>query len=115
MAWTAEDQKKYMRKYHRDNKIILNQKRKARIAANPKYKEKKKLSNKAWLNKNPGYTNNYNKERKKIDPIFRLRMNLRTRLSHAVAGRIKNGSAIKLLGCSMEHFKNTYKKILNMV
>lgn len=46
-----------------------------------------------------------NKERSKSDIQFLLRKNLRSRLYAALKGKIKRGSAIKYLGCSVDAFK----------
>lgn len=55
---------------------------------------------------------NYMKERKKTDIIFKLKCNLRTRINNAMNQyikkgifKIKHGSAVKDLGCSLEEFK----------
>ena len=44
------------------------------------------------------------KERYK-DPQFRLMRNLRVRFNRALRGKVKNGSAVLDLGCSIPHFK----------
>ncbi len=44
-------------------------------------------------------------ERLKTDIQFRLRETIRSRISMAIKGNIKRGSAIKLLGCSISDFK----------
>ena len=45
------------------------------------------------------------KERLLIDPCFKLKMRLRSRLKNAVIGDFKNGSAVQGLGCSIDEFK----------
>lgn len=47
----------------------------------------------------------YEKERRKTDINFRLLKNLRTRVHDVLNGRIKAGSAISDLGCSIQHLK----------
>jgi len=49
--------------------------------------------------------NDYNKKRKAVDPNFKLRMSLRTRLYQSLKG-LKLKSALDLLGCEIEDFKN---------
>ncbi len=44
--------------------------------------------------------------RKKTDIQFRLRVNLRTRLSKAIKTEQKTGSAVKDLGCTIQYFKS---------
>lgn len=43
-----------------------------------------------------------NCERRKIDPGYKLRCSLRTRLNKALRGQYKSGSAVRDLGCSIE-------------
>jgi hypothetical protein len=50
--------------------------------------------------------NEYNKNRKANDATFKLRMYLRSRVNKAIRGLIKQGSAVKDLGCSIVDFKN---------
>jgi len=45
------------------------------------------------------------RERYATDLQFRISCNLRNRLGKAIKGRVKKGSAIKDLGCSIEEFK----------
>lgn len=105
MTWTTEKQKEYMREYNRKNRASLREKKKQQIANNPEYAASLRRSKKAWRDKNKGYTNEYNKKRKAIDPIFKLRMYLRSRLHKAVRNLTKQGSAVKDLGCTLEEFK----------
>lgn len=46
------------------------------------------------------------KERRSEDQSFRIKCNLRTRLSMAVRNDVKSGSAVQDLGCSIEDFKS---------
>lgn len=47
----------------------------------------------------------YVMKRKKLDIQFRLRATLRCRLWYAVRGKIKSGSSVRDLGCSVAHLK----------
>lgn len=47
----------------------------------------------------------YNKMRYHNDPTYKLAMNLRNRMRHAVRGGTKVGSAIRELGCSVIEFR----------
>lgn len=47
----------------------------------------------------------YIMSRSKIDPLYRISRNLRSRLSSALKNNYKNGSAIADLGCSLFKFK----------
>lgn len=105
MTWDSEKQKEYMREYGRKNRAILREKKKQQIANNPEYAASLRRSKAVWRDKNKNYTNEYNKKRKANDPNFKLRMSLRTRLYQSLKG-LKLKSAIDLLGCSIEEFKN---------
>lgn len=108
---------KYMRDYWRKNKEILREKKKLQIANNPKYAASLKRSKANWRKNNPHYTREYNKRRKSIDPCFKLRMGMRTRIYQALKGFNKSSSVLKLLGCSIEEFKiyieKQFKKGMN--
>ena len=62
------------------------------------YKRKSKEKNKEKNNKKEA-------ERKKSDPLYKLKCNLRSRLSYAFKKGQKKCSAIKNLGCSLEDLK----------
>lgn len=89
-----------------------------------KYKDKMLLQSKRWVEKNKNqvkknkqlwYEKNkeeflqkslqYKKHRYKTDLSYRLTCNLRRRLHRAIDGKLKNESALKLLGCSIEQLK----------
>lgn len=44
-------------------------------------------------------------ERRRRDPILRLKMVLRTRLGHAIKGRSKSGPTLGYIGCTVEHLR----------
>jgi hypothetical protein len=80
------------REYRNKNKTKLDIKRKEYVIKN---KEKINIRSK-----------NYSKTRKKLDINFRLKCNLRSRLTRAIRNNQKSGSAVKDLGCSVEYFKH---------
>lgn len=45
------------------------------------------------------------KDRRATDPVFKLRHNIRSRIGAALRGKCKSGSAIALLGCTVEEAK----------
>jgi hypothetical protein len=76
-----------------------------------KKSEKNKIYNQ-MRNKDPlfrkkatEYAKKRNKERRKTDIQFRLKCNLRNRLYFYIKGKVKVGSAIKDLGCTVEELK----------
>lgn len=106
MAWTAEQQRNYMKEYNKKNRKELREKKKVYIEKRgDAHKEMMRECRKNWRDKNPGYINNYNKERQKRDILFKIRMTLRSRLNKAIKNKSKKGSAVKLLGCSIDEFK----------
>lgn len=58
-----------------------------------------------FKSKSKKYNTRYIKLRKSIDMNFKIRIKLRNRLSRAINGGYKSGSAVKDLGCSIEKFK----------
>lgn len=60
---------------------------------------------KKYCKNNRDKINLYIKNKKQLDPQFKLMCNLRTRLHSALKNNYKKGSAVKLLGCSIHEFK----------
>ena len=88
--WQAshkENTRRACRKWHRANK------------------EQENLRSREFRADNPHYMNNWKKERLKTDVQYKLGCNLRIRLSMALRGRVKTGSAIEMLGCSISELK----------
>lgn len=123
---TKEETRDYHRRWSKDNREKNNAKRrvaaKRRYAADP---EKHKEKCRRWKKSNPekvraGFRrwikenilrvrkneNRYRAEKKMADPEFRIKCNLRTRIS--IALRLKGKKAYKteeLLGCSIGYFR----------
>ena len=117
IAKTAEYASEYRKKnktklakdkanYHRQNRIKIaankkqyREKNKIKIAAHKKeYREKNK-------NKISEHARWYQKNRAKIDLIYKLTCALRSRLYKAIKNNYKTGSAIRDLGCTVEELK----------
>lgn len=92
--------------YYKSNKEnILEQKKKYYAQLKTKIRKSQKeyyLSNRASIQKKQ---RTYERERRKKDSNFRLRLSLRKRLYQAIKGQYKAGSAVKDLGCSIEYLK----------
>lgn len=88
--------------YYEENKQIIDKKYRAYRKANP---EKYKSYRKTWRTKNSNYHKNYEKNRRQHDIDFKLRNALRSRLFKALRGLVKNGSAVRDLGCSIEELR----------
>jgi len=59
---------------------------------------------KANKDKIAAYKKNW-ESKKKDDPIFKIKRNLRRRVHHALMGRTKSDNTFNLIGCSAEEFK----------
>lgn len=86
-----------------------NQRSKANDGLHPECRSCVKERKALFYLKNKFRLNTAEKEKKKIrrkkDPQMRIKESLRARLGHAVRGRIKAGSAIKDLGCTVEELR----------
>lgn len=70
--------------------------------------EKRKLYLENWKKDNfKNYYNNYFKQRKKIDPLFKLTHNIRSLINSSIKnkGFTKRSQTYKILGCTYEEFK----------
>ncbi len=115
---TKEEKKEYQKAWREKNKERLKEKNKAWRDANRERlkayrktnKDKIAERNKAYYEVNKERLNEYRKthlkERIKIDPLFRLKKNLRRASSRAWKGQSKNATTEKLLGCSYNDFKD---------
>jgi DNA-directed RNA polymerase subunit RPC12/RpoP len=90
------------KEYYQSNKEYLNQLNKSWLKSNL---EKYKKYRKKWLENNPGYESNFHKTKRKTDPQFRIKNNLRERMRKALKGNWKKGKTIDLLGCTIEEYK----------
>jgi hypothetical protein len=79
-------QREYQKEYYKDNH------------------EKAKEAVKRWRTDNPDYKQEYYKNRRKVDPNYKLAMNLRSRIRSAVKSQFgdKAYKSIELLGCTIE-------------
>lgn len=71
---------------------------------NPKTEEQVKL-NKQYLN-SIGWHRTYSRKRRETDIQFKLKTAIRNRLVCAIKNNQKKGSAVKLLGCTVESLKS---------
>ena len=98
------DNKEREKQYYLDNKEKANEKNKQRYLNNKeKIKEQCKqyrLNNKEKINKREIY-------KKKIDPLYKLSYNLRTRIYFAIKSKSwnKNNTTAEILGCDFETVK----------
>lgn len=97
------------REYDREYRLRNLEKRRAQQRAwnaDPKNKEHKKQYDLIYREVNREKKNAQQLKKKKTDPIFKLKCNLRNRLLTAIKRNAKKGSAVRDLGCSTEFFKS---------
>lgn len=99
---TPKETAVYNAAYYQANKQKLDALNRAWNKANP---ERRAAIQSAWNKANSEYYAAYRRSRRKTDPAFRIRENLRTRLNMAVRGNFKAGSAVNDLGISISEFK----------
>lgn len=127
----ADKLKKYLANYRKENPdYYKNWYQENKEEANKKNNEKRRenadairegcrryrKNNREKINKK---YNNYIKERKKYDINFKLRLNLRTRIYHAIKSNNakKYGKSLQLVGCTIkelkQHIENQFIKNMN--
>lgn len=102
--------KSCMAEYQRQYRVL---KKEELYTKNKEYRETNKekiaLQKREWQIENKeyltSYLNEYEKERRSSDVLFKLRKQLRSRLATAIAGNYKVSSAVGDLGCSIEELK----------
>jgi hypothetical protein len=84
--------------------------KKKRNSNTSEWREKHREQQKIWRKNNKIKVSKSKKKwkinRRKRDPIFRLKESLYARLRLALHGKTKSKSTLELLGCSMDDFKN---------
>jgi len=106
MEKSIRDRQEYQRQHY-----LKNKERKDAYAK--KYREENRdkvlgacrKCNKDWFQRNKERVYKRRNERLKSNPYVRLTENLRKRLKGVVKKEWKSGSALTLLGCSVEYFK----------
>ena len=113
-----EHVQRYRKEYDFKNKEPINKQRRKRRSI-PQNKERVNKQNKKWRSKNPEWVKNYgknynsipqnkerrnkqSKHRRETDPDFKLTHNMRKLMSHALQGRGKSTSTMKIIGCTAE-------------
>ena len=103
------------KEYYKNNKEIIIEKVKDYREDNlesikeyqRKYRENNKNKAKEYQLNNKDRNNQRKRERKKNDPLFKLKENMRSSISNAIKSRgyIKESRTYEILGCSYEDFK----------
>ena len=82
---------------------VRNSNRKRRM--NEEIRKKENIYSRQFFKNNPNYRIEYEREKCKKDPIYRLIKRMRGRLKAILKNKQKIGSAIRDLGCSVEELK----------
>lgn len=91
----------YFKKYHSDNAERESKQHKDWYLKNKDHRKQYLLKNKDLIREKHKI---YMKRREREDPSFLIANRLRSRLNKAIQGK-KAGSAVKDLGCSIQHLK----------
>ena len=98
-----EEAAKYSKTYRKNNNSALRLKKK-------EYYQKNRVKLLGEMNKyrkeNQEKINNYRRQRRKIDPSFRMAELLRTRINKLIRRGHKPGSPVRDLGCSLDELKS---------
>jgi len=101
-----KQKEEYDKQYRLDNKEHIKQWRSDNIEYIKQYylDNKKKIKERVQQYRldNKEYLKQYRKERRKNDPNFKLKSNLRTRMWAVLKGISKSASTMKLIGCTIE-------------
>ena len=122
MPWKDKNKiSEYQKRYYSDNREKIKEKHRKYYLDNTeklkKYQTEYKIKNKEKIkeqNKNYALSHKnqkrergrkYEKIKKKLDPQYSIAWHLRRRLYNALKGDFKKGSAIEMLGCSIQKVK----------
>ena len=103
---------RFQREYYRKTHILSNTKKIYKDSKEyyKKNKESFKINHNNYIQRNRKkwnkYISNYINNRLKTNPDFKLRANLRKRLSRALKGKIKADTTMNLVGCSRKYLIN---------
>ncbi len=94
-----------MKQWDLDNKKHVQEQRKQWVLANPEYTKQYQINNRDRKNK-------YQKDKRKTDPEYNLKSNLKSRLHHALNSQnvLKSSHTMDLIGCSIEFLKEHLEK-----
>jgi hypothetical protein len=111
----AFDKKEYSKKYRENNKNKINNQLKEWRKNNPNYsKEWQKNKNETTKE----YYKNYYKNRKQLDSSYRLKCNIRTRISQTLSGYSKAKPTLHILGVNnydefKQHIESKFQEGMN--
>lgn len=100
------DRREYAKQWYLENKNREQEKRKTYRLLNS---DKQKVIHKNWYSKNRQHklqkNAEYAKQQMVLNPLYRVKKNLRSRIADALKGKSKSAKTLQLLGCSITEFK----------
>ena len=70
-----------------------------------KHRERVQQQTREWKRKNKKHLSEVERQRRASDPQYRLRVNLRNRISGLLRGKRRAATSVELVGCSVEQLK----------
>lgn len=112
------DRREYAKKWYNENKEREQEKRKSYRQSNS---DKQREIHKEWYSKNKAAklkkNADYDKTQMVLNPLYRVKKNLRSRISNALNGKVKFQGTIQLLGCTITelkiHLESMFTKEMN--
>jgi hypothetical protein len=99
----------YNKQYYQKNQSKLKERTQQFRNENPDYMKKWKQENKQkiqkqkrdWLNKNRTLINEKERNKRKINPAYKIKKNLRRRVNQVITRNDKSNATMNLIGCSI--------------
>jgi hypothetical protein len=99
----------YNKQYYQKNQSKLKQRTQQFRNENPEYMKEWRKNNKTrvqkqkrnWLNKNRILINEKERNKRKINPAYKIKKNLRRRVNQVITRNDKSNSTMSLIGCSV--------------
>ena len=107
----------YIKKYYQENKEVHNQNMKKHYFENKdEYVKNHKKYRKENSEKITEIAKNYNKTRRRVDILYRLKLNLRSRISSylKLKGISKTNKTIEFVGCSPEELRKHLENLFDI-
>jgi len=110
----------YNKKYYQKNQSKLKERTQQFRNQNPEYMKKWRQDNKQkvqqqkrdWLNKNRTLINEKERNKRKINPAYKIKKNLRRRVNQVITRNDKSNTTMNLIGCSiyelLQHLENQF-------
>lgn len=102
MAKDLRDRRAYKAAWYEKNRERISKRARAYYL---KHRDEICAKSAAYHKAHPGASSAYQRKRRKIDPQFKMRQYLRTRLNTALQGAGRKSSTLELLGCSLPELK----------